>query len=194
VKVKPKAKPILSKVTQGAIRLDQAPVILQTADAVLRPGPGTLGPPWIVAATARALESATTKPTGQLVALAASGCSHVEGLSTWVAVLGVGSSQALAQLRDLAVSAGHPVHLESAPLSEYPFAPFLVREKSSTSLLFPKGGGPGMNDWVLGMVDDVSDIAQVAAVTEMIGKRFSFRDFAALPGGFKIEPIQQKAL
>jgi hypothetical protein len=33
-----------------SIRLDQASRVLQTTDAVLHPGRGSLGPPWIVAA------------------------------------------------------------------------------------------------------------------------------------------------
>ena len=174
------------------INLGQSPRVLQTTDAVLYPGPGTVGPPWVVAAAARVLEGAATKTKDQLVALVATGCPHVEGLSTWVAFLGPGSGQALAQLRDLVVAAGRPVYLESAHLLEYPFVPFLVREDSATSLLFPKGGGAGLNDWVLAMVGDLSDIANVAAVTDRIAERFSFRDFAAVPGGFAIEPPHPK--
>jgi hypothetical protein len=168
------------------------PVILQTTEAALEPGPGSPGPPWIVAATARALERGATKLSRHLVALVATGCPHVEGLSTWVAVTGLGASQAVTQLSELASAVGLPVHLESASLSEYPFVPFLIWERSATSLLFPKGGGPGLNDWVLEMAGDVSDIARVAAVTEMIAKQFSFRDFWAVPGGFEIEPPPQK--
>jgi len=174
------------------ITLDQSPLVLQTTDAVLHPGAGTVAPPWIVAAAARALETTSSKSDAQLVALVATGRLHVQGLSTWVAILGPGSTQALGRLRDLAEVANFPVYLESAHLQEHGFVPFLLREGSVTSLLFPTGGGPGVNDWVMAMVDDFSDIASIAAATEGIAKRFSFRDFAPAPGGFIIEPPPKK--
>jgi hypothetical protein len=173
------------------ITLDQSPHVLPTTDAVLDPAVGTVAPPWIVAAVARAIETAPSRSDTHLVALIASGRHHVQGLSTWVAIVGSGASQALGRLRDLTEAANFPVYLEAAHLQEHGFVPFLLREASVTTLLFPQGGGSGLNDWVMAMADDPSDVASLVAATEKIAERFSFRDFVATPGGYSIAPPQQ---
>ena len=168
-----------------AISLDQSPIVLQMTPDVLGPSADKPEMPWLVDAAAQVLESVPPDPNARIVVLTAIGCPHVQGLSVWTVVLGPGSSRILSGLRDTVAAAGLPAQLESAPLGEYPFLPLLLRQDSGLSLLFPKGGGPGLNDWVLGM-GDMEDAVEVAA---KIGERFSFRDFHIIPGGFALEPL-----
>jgi hypothetical protein len=151
------------------IALPDVLYVLETDRRILLPAPTEADWPWIVSATAAALRAHSfgRGESGVRLALLANDRPHVQGLSSWLAIVGPGAMTILEEVRTRLESNQAPAYIESADPHGCALRPFLVQDGERCALLTSNGGDDLVTEWNLGLIEDGDSMDTMAGLEAM---------------------------